>query len=77
MPSLAVSYSAAAGSEAQGTEPDMMDDLLSATALPPTEPLRSAPLTTKRLQPGEARTPIWIVIGLGNWSRGHGLSSAC
>ena len=45
------------------TEKDPMDVLLSAPALPPTEPLRTAPLTTKSLQPDEPRTPIAMIIG--------------
>jgi serine/threonine protein kinase len=51
-------------SPAMKTEKNPMDDLLSAPALPPTEPLRSAPLTTKSLQPDDPRTPIAIVIGV-------------
>jgi serine/threonine-protein kinase len=44
-------------------EKDLMDDLLAASALPPTEPLRSAPLTTKSLQSDDTRTPIGMIIG--------------
>lgn len=48
---------------AANKEKDMMDDLLSAPALPPTEALRSAPLTTKSLQADDTRTPIGLIIG--------------
>lgn len=44
-------------------EKDMMDELLAAPALPPTEPMRSAPLSTKSLQVDDTRTPIGMIIG--------------
>jgi serine/threonine protein kinase len=45
--------------------PDLMDELLAAPALPPTEPLRSAPLTATRMHFEEQRSPIWMVVGVG------------
>jgi hypothetical protein len=44
---------------------DLMDELLSAPALPPTEPLRTAPLTTTRMYQEEPRSPIWLVLLIG------------
>jgi hypothetical protein len=44
---------------------DLMDELLSAPALPPTEPLRTAPLNPTRMHYEEERSPIWMVVGVG------------
>jgi serine/threonine-protein kinase len=46
-------------------EDALMDALLSAPALPPTELLRTAPLTATRMHGEEQRSPIWMVVGLG------------
>ncbi|HEY2893912.1 MAG TPA: serine/threonine-protein kinase [Pirellulales bacterium] len=44
---------------------DLMDELLSAPALPPTEPLRTAPLSPTRMHYEEERSPLWMVVGVG------------
>lgn len=52
------------GGEAPKSDP-LMDALMSAPALPPTETLRSAPLTATRMHADEMRSPIWMVVGMG------------